>query len=47
MWWPQTRKPNAAIARLEKAMKWYPNIRRREKQVMSSLMTPIDGRIMM
>ena len=43
MWWPQTRKPMTAMKRLEKAMKWYPKTRLREKAVMSSLITPIDG----
>src|SRR5215472_8824973 len=47
MWCAQTTNPNTAIARLEKATKVYPKMRLREKQGMSSLITPIPGRIMM
>src|SRR5713101_5102023 len=47
MWCAHTTKPKTAMARLENATKLYPKIRLREKQGMSSLMTPIPGRIMM
>ena len=47
MWCPQTRKPSTAMAMLEEATKPYPKIRLREKQVISSLTTPMPGRIMM
>jgi len=43
MWWPQTRKPNTAIAMLEKATNRYPKMFLREKVVISSLITPIEG----
>ena len=46
-WWPQTRKPKTAMAMLEKAIKVYPKGFLREKVLMISLITPIDGRIMM
>ena len=47
MWWPQTRNPSTAMARLETAMKLYPKMLLREKQVTTSLITPMPGRIMM
>src|SRR5215470_18396222 len=47
MWWPHTMKLITAIERLENATKLYPKIFFREKAVISSLITPIPGRIMM
>ncbi len=47
MWCPQTRNEITAMATLEKAMKLYPKIRFFEKAVTSSLITPIEGKIMM
>ena len=47
MWCAQTRKPMTAMAMLDSATNLYPKTRLREKQVMSSLITPMDGRIMM
>src|SRR6185437_1431331 len=47
MWCAQTRNPIAAMAILDAATKVYPNTRLREKQGTISLMTAIDGRIMM
>src|SRR5258708_22128759 len=47
MWCPQTRKPITAIPMLDAATKEYPNTAFREKQLTSSLITPIPGRIMM
>src|SRR5437016_38136 len=47
MWWPHTRNPSAAMARLAKATNSYPKTFLREKAATTSLMTPIAGRIMM
>src|SRR5450432_87210 len=47
MWCAQTRNPITAIARLAAATKLYPNSFLRENVGISSLITPIDGRIMM
>ena len=47
MWCAQTRKPSTAMAIEASATNSYPNTRLREKQVMTSLMTPMPGRIMM
>src|SRR5262245_43044104 len=46
-WCAHTRNPKTAIARLEKATNEYPKTFLREKQAITSLMTPIGGRIMM
>src|ERR1700759_4668242 len=47
MWWPQTKKPKKAMAKLLMAMNWSPNSRLRENTGMISLTTPNAGTIMM
>src|SRR3954470_11906679 len=47
MWWPHTRKPSTAIARLAKATNEYPNTCLRQNAATSSLTTPIAGSTMM
>src|SRR5262245_43831776 len=47
MWWPQTRKPRTAMARLENATILYPKTGLRQKADTSSLVTPIAGSTMM
>ena len=47
MWWPHTRKPITAMPTLLQATALYPKMFLRLKQVMTSLITPIPGRIMM
>ena len=44
MWWPQTREPTLAIARLENAMVLYPKMFLRENTGMMSEMTPMAGK---
>src|SRR5713226_3005058 len=44
IWCAQTRKPRTAIATLDRATNWKPKMRLREKQAMSSLMMPIEGK---
>ncbi len=46
MWWPHTREPTPAIARLEMAMALYPKIFLRAKTGKISEITPMAGRIM-